>query len=108
LPASNDSALGSKQRQLCPFSLRVRFYIQNLVDRSNSRPVFFAGISKRRAGRSARLFEELQAHGQENPFGLDRRVSRDRPTVCRRRDGADATRRSGRGAEERSCGGSEG
>ena len=50
-------------RELCPFSSRVRFYIQNLVDRCNTRPVFFAGISKRRAEGSARLFEVSQAHG---------------------------------------------
>ena len=45
LPASNESSVGRKQPQLCPFSSRVRFYIQNLVDRCNTRPVFFAGVS---------------------------------------------------------------
>jgi hypothetical protein len=59
LPASNRLC----SQELCPFSSRVRFYTQNLIDRCHTRSVSFAGISKRRAGGSARLFEVLQAHG---------------------------------------------
>jgi hypothetical protein len=44
LPASNDSLSLKSGGELCSFSLRVRFYIQNLVDRCHTRPVFFAGI----------------------------------------------------------------